>query len=79
MNEEYDQHLRAQDEHSIQDLLKLPHIPVSHQECASAIGALRRLQCASCAPCAAPCLCFEAESAISKDSEEVEAARMRMD
>lgn len=76
MNAEYDQHFRKQDERIVHGFLKLPHIAVSRQACIGAIEAPRRLHNASCA---VSCLCFGADGAISKDSEEVEAARMRMD
>lgn len=76
MEAEYDQHFRKRDERIIQDLLTLPHILVGRQAGASAIEALKRLHSA---PCTAPCLCFEAEGAISKNFEQVRVARTRMD
>jgi len=72
----YDQRFREQDERIIQGFLRLPHNAVSCEPRTSAIEALKRLHFAFCA---AECLSFDAESAISKDSEEVRAARMRMD
>ena len=76
MDAEYDQHFRKRDERIIQDFLTLPHILVSRQAGARTIEALKRLHCV---PCMAPCLCFEAEGAISKESEQVRVARTRMD
>lgn len=76
VKEEYDQRFREQDERIIHGFLKLPHNAVRREARASAIEALRRLHFAFCA---ADCLSFDAESAISKDSEKVRAARMRMD
>jgi hypothetical protein len=76
VKEAYDQRFRGQDERIIKGFLGLPHTAVSRQERVGAIEALRRLHFA---PCAAECLSFDAESAISKDSEKVREARMRMD
>ena len=76
VNEGYDQRSREQDERIIHGFLRLPHDAVSREARAEAIVALRRLHFTFCA---ADCLSFDAKSAISKDSEKVREARMRVD